>query len=552
MSRGWLTPDFPPEHKFYSRRLLIPATAEFLGLVNGALVELCLPHNWEQSGEMTPYEAADYFTLMWEAYTHNQDEPPEWETPDDLDGQPEQPWYENLADWVIQGFLAVTFTPAAAIVYTATVPKLRVAIRTGNLGALFRVLINGVEVWTGDSYAPITDLIEQVFDMSAETEPYTVRIEHNGVGDNINGTEAKLEVIRGEAVASMVATILRGDPGGCGIQWSTDDGGTWNTVDLASCITGLANDAILQAIEDGVISPGQTQQPPQPQPAPETCVTYHVKLQPGAMWHCPSPISADTTVVVNNAKGGWSVGELAWYCPDGRRYLAGICDESLQTHVEGDPLNPGAFHMAIVGLFDTTYFDPFTEYTVPGDTEDTELFMTANTNLTGTPSGEVTFDVTVCSSAGWTHIFDFTTEESWVNESPYTSEYVADTGWEARNVFFNPDMYRICAITTSFTERSITAMSVTFDWVNGDNNVGFEARNLRVWSLGDSPENYVYPNTHFEDGTHTITVTGWPRITGELGIVGTCGYNANSGTGPGGTLRITSVTLTGTGTDPFI
>lgn len=410
---------------------------------------------------MTPFEAADYFTVMWEQYTHILDEPPEWETPDDLDGQPEQPWYEDLADWIIQGFLAVTFTPEAAIVYQATVPKLRVAFRTGNLGALFRVLINGIEVWSGDSYAPITDLIDNVFDMSAETEPYTVRIEHNGVGPNINGTEAKLEFIRQEVVANMVATILRGDPGGCGIQWSTDDGGTWNTIDLASCITGLANDAILQAIQDGIIAPGQTQQPPQAPPATSECVTYHVRLAPGSLWHCPNPVKGWDTVTVNNAKGGWSVGELAWYCPDGKRYLAGICDESLETHVEGDPLNPGAFHMAIVGLFDDTYFDPFTQYTIPPGTAETELFLTANTALTGTPSGEVTFDVEVCtnSAPAGCYEFDFTADDGGFTVYHYPGlgwgqgEYITDEGWQGT---FYVDSYYL----TILTDVALGA----FDW----------------------------------------------------------------------------------------
>lgn len=551
MPLGFLTPDFPPEHKAYTRKLSIPATPAFLGLVNGALFELTKAYNFEQDGEMTPQEAADFFTNMFVAYLENDNEPPEWETPDELDGLPAQPWYEDLADWVIAGFLAITFTPQAAVVYTATVPKLRVAFRTGSLGALFRVLINGVEVWTGDSYAPITDLLDRTFDMSAETEPYTVRIEHNGVGDNINGTEAKLEVIRGKALADMVATILRADPTGCGVQWSTDNGDTWDTVDLATCITGLANDAIIQAVNSGYLQRAGGQTGPQAPPEPEECKTYHVVLPANGQWRLPSGLYFGDTLIVENVVGGWSDGAGFWFCPDGGDYLLGSCGAP-GSHEEGDVLNPGAYHMALVmKAGDTWYPAPLTTFTQESGTTPLEVILQANDGSLTDNTGEIQFDITVCSSAGWTHVFDFTAEEDWLNSNPYNSAYVTDTGWEARDWAYGSDTYRICAIYSEFTESEITGMSVTFDWVNGANNIGTEARKLRVWSTEDSPAYYIYPSTHFEDGTHTIEVTGWPRTTSRLGVIGTCGYLEN-GSNPGGTLRITSITLHGTGSDPFI
>src|SRR5512147_1979570 len=321
----WLTPDTPPEDKFYFRTLRIPAASDFLGLVNGALIELALTHNYEVSGDMSAQDTADMFLTEMLTFWHNQNEPPDWEAPDDLDGEPEQPWYEDLADWIIAGFLAITFTPQAAIVYQSTVPRLRIAIRTGDLGALFRVLINGVEVWTGDSYGVNVDLIEQTFDMSAETEPYTVRIEHNGIGEGHGLSRAKLEVVRGKALAEMVATILRADPTGCGIQWSQDNGDTWETVDLADCITTLAEEAIAQAIEDGIIAQQGTQQGPQPALSPGQCQTFHVVLSANGQWICPVPVSEDDTINVANATGGWTDGTPAWYCPDGNSYGLGHC-----------------------------------------------------------------------------------------------------------------------------------------------------------------------------------------------------------------------------------
>lgn len=540
MSTGrWLTPNAPPEHKFYVRKVFIPADIRFLAPISGALVELTYPSAWEEDGDLTPEQTAEIFSGIYQQFLPFDNEPPEWETPDEADGQPTQPWYESLSDWIIQGFLAVTFTPAAAIVYEATVPKLRVAFRTGNLGALFRVLINGVEVWTGDSYAPITDLIDNVFDTSALTPPYTVRIEHNGVGPNINGTEAKLEFIRGEVVNQLVQTILRGDPGGCGVQWSTDDGGTWNTIDLASCITDLANDAILQAITDGIIAPGQVQQPPQTRPDPLTCVTYHVRLTPGAQWHCPNPVSAGDTVLVSNAKGGWSVGELAWYCPDGKRYLAGICDESLETHVSGDLLNPGAFHMAIVGLAGATYFDPFTLYTIPfGD--DGELFLTANTGLTGTPSGEVSFDVEVCSAEPWCQHFDFTASDGgWQPVNAGGTDfavYSAGVGWTS---IYNHNGLNVTEtrIVRTFTSINFKLLEFVFEF---DTTAGVSTYNV----FADST--FFTNSASIGSGSgqtldQTVDLDGHTSIRGDLA-------KAASG---GGNIVITGVTVRGTGDNPF-
>lgn len=431
----WLTPDTPPEKRFYFRTLQIPATSEFLGLVSGALIELAQSHNYEEAGELTAQETADIFLAMLQPFWVNNNEPPEWETPDDLDGQPAQNWYDELADWIIAGFLAVTFTPQAAITYTATVPKLRIAFRTGNIGALFKVLINGVEVWTGDSYAPITDLIDHVFDMSAETEPYTVRIEHNGVGENVVGGEAKLEVIRGEAVASMVATILRADPTGCGIQWSTDDGGTWNTVDLATCITGLANDAITQAIEDGVIQRGGTQQGPATAPEANTCVSYHVLLPGHDLWNSPCVVNAGDTIQVTNWRGQWNDGFLngllAWECGDGGVVFLGDCTEP-DSADPADPLQTAA-HMQIIGHNSIEYFDPLTIYTVPAGIANEHFVLQPNDSDLLDNSGLVSFDVEICANNGWSMEWDFTTGEHGFSPAffsgQYRAVYSAGVGW---------------------------------------------------------------------------------------------------------------------------
>lgn len=437
MAGRWLTPDTPPRHKQWTRLVHMPAALDFIAPVSGALLAMTYPSNWEQHGTLTPEETAAIYSDIYQQFLDFQNEPPDWTSPDDLDGQPEQPWYEQLADWIIAGFLAYTFTYQAAIVYTTTVPKLRVAFRTGNIGALFRVLINGIEVWTGDSYDVITDVIEQIFDMSAETEPYTVRIEHNGIGAGHGLTEAKLEYIRQGALADMVATILRADPNGCGVQWSTDDGGTWNTVDLSTCIAGIADDRIIQAIEDGTIPP-ISQPGPTNRPDPDTCVTYHVALKANDKWMVPLGIQTGDTIHVTNPVGGWNDGTLAWYCGDGARYLFGSCSQQLHIHEGGDP-DSNAWHMGIIGMADGFTFDPiadtFTFIRMPANGQ---VWLQANDDSLGDNSGTIEFDVTICAHANLAgcYEFDFTTgEHHWAiynypsTPTPYGT-YVAGEGYE--------------------------------------------------------------------------------------------------------------------------
>jgi hypothetical protein len=551
MSTGrWLTPNAPLEHKAYVRKLTIPADIRFLAPISGALSELTYPSAWEKDGDLTPDETAVIFSDIYQKFLSFDNEPPEWETPDELDGTPEQPWYDDLADWIIQGFLAVTFTPLAALTYQATVPRLRVAIRTGNLGALFKVLINGIEVWTGDSYAPITDLIDQVFDMSAETEPYTVRIEHNGIGEGHGLTEAKLEVVRGEAVANMVATILRADPLGCGVQWSTDSGDTWETIDLATCITDLANGAIGTAIDNGLISvPGQ--QPGKGAPEPGSCVTYKVVLDGKGTWYCPSPVNSNDVITITDFSGAWWDGETfaSWHCPDGNPYTFGTCGDSTATH-ETDPFNT-APHMCLIGRVVSTYFDAIRDgYTVPAGVVNQPLLLQANDAPLSDNAGSIEFTVSICAAAGWTHIFDFTQTDTWLQLSPYNSEWIEDSGWNGQGWTYEADIYGLCGVYTEFEPRTITAVSFTFAIVNGVNDA--PPNTTRAFLESDTVPHRIYASTPFADGTHTINCNLLlPVETYLIGFLGQYGYRAGSHADPGGSFILTSATISGLGSDPF-
>lgn len=197
-------------------KLTLPDTPWFVREFSDLMADIAEAANWEQAGDVTVDDAVaagldTYFSLEL------QNEPPIAEDAGELDGEPQQPWYDELADWIIAGFLAITFTPEAAIMYRATIPKMRVAFRTGSLGAAIKILLNNLEIWTGDSYGPIPGILEQVLDLQAFADtnnlgdpPWDLRIIHDG------DPGEKLEFIRqplpvpSEGGGRMIGEILWG------------------------------------------------------------------------------------------------------------------------------------------------------------------------------------------------------------------------------------------------------------------------------------------------------------------------------------------------------
>ena len=67
MRDKWLTPDAPGSG-YICRTLRIPNGEEFLAVVNGALLDLSYPWNWEKFGGLFSDETADLFATMYLDY----------------------------------------------------------------------------------------------------------------------------------------------------------------------------------------------------------------------------------------------------------------------------------------------------------------------------------------------------------------------------------------------------------------------------------------------------------------------------------------------------
>lgn len=65
---AWLTPDSAPTG-FVCRRVFIPADAEWIAIVSGALIELIYDFNFEEHGTATPAETAAVFSELFEKWS---------------------------------------------------------------------------------------------------------------------------------------------------------------------------------------------------------------------------------------------------------------------------------------------------------------------------------------------------------------------------------------------------------------------------------------------------------------------------------------------------
>lgn len=536
---GYLTPDNVPNDQWFVRHIVLPADPQWCSVFDGMLLDLTFPNNWQPQGALTPQYMADWFWDHYAQFTENHVEAPEYDTPENVDGAPVQPWYEALEDWIIAGFLAVTFTPQAALVYQTTVPKLRVAFRTGDIGALFRVLINGLEVWTGDSYSTITDFLERDFDLTGYASPVTVRIEHNGAGENVPTGRAKLEYVRGDAVASMVATILRADPSGCGIQWSTDNGGQWNTIDLSACIATLADGQINQAIQDGRIAvPGGQPSGTYP-PIPGVCKSYHVSLNGNGRWVLPFGLYFNDSVLISNVSGAWSDGSPAWFCPDGSSFGLGICGPGGQSHESGDVLNPGAYHMALVMQAGETWYPApvGTAFVQQSGATPLQVMFQANDGSLSDNTGTIEFDVVVCSTQEyeWCRTFDFTQSDGGFEPPAGTGGvWVNGLGWQAS---LQSNGYWNVVIAQAWASANIVRVVMDGTWLTTH-----KAAEVRIINGASTVLTYSGAlNKPWQFDTHAINIT-----SSGLSLY----VMTDSGLGFADNV-IQRVTIYGNGTNPF-
>lgn len=185
------------------RKLEIPASKEWLGIFNSAL--LTLVHSWvyEQvyDTDLTPEVVADKCREIFDKYLISTDTPETMPTPfwdDTVDVDDEEPtdtqvWYgevssflapiddldfaQNAAIWGITGFVAYAAGIAPAIAFRTVARNFVLAVQREDVGEAIRVVVNGVQETRVDTtpYA-VGEIIEVPIAVETEAAFYDITI----------------------------------------------------------------------------------------------------------------------------------------------------------------------------------------------------------------------------------------------------------------------------------------------------------------------------------------------------------------------------------------
>lgn len=148
----------------------IPSDPAWIGLWIGVLMELTVAENYQQfSGGISPETTAEiWLNALLDALGNDaltcELAAPYWDDPeaDDAssgDTNPDFPFYEDVANFAIAGFvLYATGSPAAALEYWTVSRQFRIQYRKNPLGGLLKIILDGTLIGEVDTYAATPDI----------------------------------------------------------------------------------------------------------------------------------------------------------------------------------------------------------------------------------------------------------------------------------------------------------------------------------------------------------------------------------------------------------
>jgi len=300
--------------------------------------------------------------------------------------------------------------------------------------------------------------------------------------------------------------------------------------------------------EGGFLPSGATQPGATERPAAGASKCYEVLLQANSQWILPFSVNDGDIITITDVNGAWTDGAINWYCPDGTPFVLGAC-VGAAGHAGGDP-DPTDFHMQAIAVVGSAFY-PATSgpFTLPGGTGPQSLILQANDGTLDDNRGSVSLKICVQSGATpptskWCYTMPLPLSDfGWQGIlSPKDATYVPGDGWDS--VVSSPDGTYVQIGYDFGTTVHITDFSVDFTCDNpfvaafsgfgvGDNFTGSD--NLIAFSVPAA-------------GPQTVSQSGLSWSIDKLGLFLQLAPSA----GPTfTTAKTTSVTLQGTGTNPF-
>lgn len=296
---------------------------------------------------------------------------------------------------------------------------------------------------------------------------------------------------------------------------------------------------------------------PQPNPGGGS-QKYCITLQANNTILIPTIVSAGDVVTIDASGSGNDGGEIQWRCSDGATYFGGLCDEG-ETRLDGGDPVPSANHMSLViNIAGTFYAFTSNSFTVPGGVVNQQAEIQVNDAALSNNKGsyEVCVTVTNNQAATWSHTFNFALSTGgWQQIQAVGDNHIGvwtpGSGWtQTQDTNGAGNSRRGAVIKKLFASSTITSVSMLFDYVIGTTNAPTDVAqggydNISTLFQNDYAHAIAGTNLTLASGSITHTDT-------EIDIALKTDTNIGGGTGGfTGSCIIKSVTITGTGTNPF-
>lgn len=347
----------------------------------------------------------------------------------------------------------------------------------------------------------------------------------------------------GQAGAGDDFMIRQNPDNPCELQ-SSVDGTNWCTwADLSKCL-------------------GQPPQPGKtaPNPSAGQCADYEGLVNFGSRWLLPKQVSTGDTIEVTNAVGTWASALDLFIprCPDGNIFFEVACVEGTGHTEPGDPA-PTINHDSLIGFDGTHYYDfgpasnnmPVT-VTIPSGISNANFYFFANTPDTS-GFGSVVFNVHLCNNAAvrYTHVFDFTRGlQGWtINVFGGLPQGALELGLGivGSDFIVSGSHVRGVNIERVGPAASFDTLVVNFDFTPGDQSGG----------VGEPCQFYGIPSSAVINNIVGSSINGTNQFITEHGAhTGVTDMNLyfwtdDTSGSPSGVVHIISITISGTGPDPF-
>lgn len=297
---------------------------------------------------------------------------------------------------------------------------------------------------------------------------------------------------------------------------------------------------------------------PVPQPGGH-CQTYSTTMIGSDGYLVPGTLNAGDTIHVSNFSGATREGgALFWYGPQGLQFFNNAYLPNTTFTDPTDPV-PTAPHQSLVLHLGGVYYELVSgTFTVPGGVTNQQGTIVLNTSTAGDLLGTVGFDVEVCNNQAlsWSHTFDFT-----INSFGDLFTFPTHGYLNGPLGFWSPGVGYVNAYQTASDGKGFSGILMSLvqviDYFEVRCDFTYVSGSYASVSTNYSFEYNYYPGPTSHNQVVLPTVPNSPQIdpipisSTNLEVQILAGLR-DDGADPGGSVVLTSIRISGTGTDPFV